>query len=248
THPLAIFCKNPVNIVLSGITNDELDISVDVLKTVTFPLLLNFNIWGITMKVRRRGAKPKGGGEVELLIPPVRGALNPLHVTDEGLVKRVRGTVFSTKVSPQIANRVISACREVLNHVLPDVFINTDTYKGKLGGDSPGYSVSLVAESTSGALLSVERTAVSRVGGVGGVGGGVELPEDIGREAAMMLLSEVQRGGVVDTVHQPLVLMLMVLTPEDVSKVRFGVLSPQAIMMLRLLREAFGVTFKIKED
>jgi hypothetical protein len=55
-------------------------------------------------------------------------------------------------------------------------------------------------------------------------------------------------GGVVDSAHQPLILQLMVLTPEDVSKVRFGRLSVQAICTLRLLKEAFGVTFKITEE
>ena len=34
---------------------------------------------------------PKGGGIVHFKLPPVRGALTPLHVTDEGLIKRVRG-------------------------------------------------------------------------------------------------------------------------------------------------------------
>lgn len=71
--------------------------------------------------------------------------------------------------------------------------------------------------------------------------------------------------------HQPLVLLLMVLTPEDVSKVcaerlhfnsvcpellscfpdiqvRFGALTGQSVLVLRLLRDAFGVTFKVKQD
>lgn len=55
-------------------------------------------------------------------------------------------------------------------------------------------------------------------------------------------------GGVVDSSHQPLVLLLMVLGPEDVSKVRFGQLSAAAMNMLRLLRDAFGVIFKVKRD
>ena len=43
--------------------------------------------------------------------------------------------------------------------------------------------------------------------------------------------------------------MLMVLTPEDVSKVRFGgSLTPQSVETLRLLRDAFGVVFKLKAD
>ena len=58
-------------------------------------------------------------------------------------------------------------------------------------------------------LISTERAA--RKGG--------ELPEDIGRETALQLLEEVWKGGVIDSTHQPLVLILMVLGPEDVSKV-----------------------------
>ena len=67
----------------------------------------------------------------------------------------------------------------------------------------------MLTESTTGAIISTERAA--RKGG--------ELPEDIGQETAINLLEEVWRGGVVDRTHQPLVLMLMVLGPEDVSKV-----------------------------
>ncbi|CAM9630510.1 unnamed protein product, partial [Sphacelaria rigidula] len=37
--PLALFSKAPFNLVLSGITNDNVDLSVDALKAVTLPLL-----------------------------------------------------------------------------------------------------------------------------------------------------------------------------------------------------------------
>jgi hypothetical protein len=82
-----------------------------------------------------------------------------------------------------------------------------------MAGDSPGYSLSLVAETTTGVLLSVERTAASRVGGNtaapgaaaaqgwtggagagAGAGGAADLPEDVGKECAMMLLQEVYKG------------------------------------------------------
>ena len=89
--PIALFCKTPVSLVLTGITNDGIDLSVDILRAVTFPLLQNFGIWGITMNVKRRGAVPKGGGIVELMIPPIKTALKPLHVTEEGLIKRITG-------------------------------------------------------------------------------------------------------------------------------------------------------------
>lgn len=197
--------------------------------------------------MKRRGCPPKGGGIVELSLPITRASLLPIHIVEEGLVKRIRGVAFCTKISPTLVSRVIDSCRGVLNNLLPDVYIHTDHYKGKEGGDSPGYSLSLVAETTSGVLLSVERTADTRNRANEDSRG--ELPEDIGRECAAMLLKEIHLGGVVDRAHQPLILQLMVLTPEDVSKARFGSeLTAQAVLALQLIRDAFGVTFKIKQD
>lgn len=51
-----------------------------------------------------------------------------------------------------------------------------------------------------------------------------------------------------DTMHQPMTFLLMTLSPEDISKVRIGKLSPYSIEMLRNIRKFFGVTFKIEPD
>jgi len=214
--PMAIFSKTPVELTLLGITNDSLDLSVDLLRDVTIPLLQNFGIWGIQMKVVRRGCAPKGGGAVEISIPCTKGSLKSIQLVEEGLIKRIRGVAFCSKISPNIVMRVIGTCRQVLNNLLPDVHIGTDHFKGREGGSSPGYSITLVAESTSGVLLSVERTAMSRTqqsatstapavaashwtsgDSAMKIPGGEpssELPEDVGQQAAMMLMREIQLG------------------------------------------------------
>ena len=45
------------------------------------------------------------------------------------------------------------------------------------------------------------------------------VPEDVAERAAHLLMEEVYRGGVLDTVTQALAVTLMSLTPPDVSKV-----------------------------
>lgn len=76
---------------------------------------------------------------------------------------------------------------------------------------SPGYALSLVAESTTSALHCSE--AVSRPG---------VAPEDIALEATWSLLGEIERGGCIDQRHQTLVLLLMVLGSEDVGRCRMA--------------------------
>ena len=234
--PLACFGKSALEIEFRGITHDAVDLTTDTISNVTLPLLRNFGIAGIRIDVKTRGMPPKGGGIVFLEAPMVR-ELNPIHMVDMGLIKRVRGTALAARVSPTILSRVVDSARGVLNNYLPDVFIHTDHHRSSSGGHSAGYSLSLIAESTTGSLLSVERTAERG-----------EMPEDIGSEGAILLLDEIKKGGVVDTSHQVLMLQLMLLGPEDVCKIRFGELTDQTIHILRLLKEAFGVTFKIRKD
>lgn len=78
-------------------------------------------------------------------------------------------------------------------------------------GRSPGYALSLLAESTTGAMHSAE--AVSQPG---------VTPEDIALLASRSLLSEVRKGGCVDRQHQVLVLLMMVLGSEDVGRCLMG--------------------------
>lgn len=74
------------------------------------------------------------------------------------------------------------------------------------------------------------------------------VPEDVGQLAAARLLEEVGRGGVVDTAHQPLVLLLCALGPDELNQVRLGPISGAAMRTLRLLRDFMGVTFAVQAE
>eukprot|EP00041_Stephanoeca_diplocostata_P015377 m.293085 g.293085 ORF g.293085 m.293085 type:complete len:360 (+) comp20014_c0_seq3:260-1339(+) len=236
--PLAPFGKKPLQLTLTGVTNNNVDPSVDTIRTVTLPLLRRFGLdETVELKISRRGAPPLGGGEVFFRCPIVR-SLTPLKLMDPGRIKRIRGIAFSTRVSPQTGNRVVDSARGVLNKLLPDVYIYTDHYRGAEAGKSPGFGLTLVAESTTGTHVSAECIADKG-----------ELPEDLGARTAKVLLEEVSRGGCVDTQNQATCLALMVLTPEDVSKIRLGKgISTYTVQYLRDIKTFLGTTFKVKTD
>ena len=95
--------------------------------------LLSFSAFAVILQIKKRGAPPEGGGEVYLRVPVIK-SLVPVHLLDEGLVKRVRGIAYTTKISPQMANRLVDGARGILNNLLPDVYIYTDHFKGKDSG------------------------------------------------------------------------------------------------------------------
>jgi RNA 3'-terminal phosphate cyclase-like protein len=246
---LAPFSKAPFDLTLKGVTNNNVDASVDLLRVATIPLLRRFGVGGdaddilssggVELKIKKRGAPPLGGGEVRFTCP-VAKELSPIDFIDEGQIKRIRGIAYSTKCNPQLASRAGEAVRGVVNTFLPDVYVYTDHYKGKDAGHSPGYGLAVVAETTTSALLTAELCTDGD--------GPATLPEDLGAKVGRLLCDEVARRGCVDTMHQWLCVGLMSLTPEDVSRVRMGALTPHTIATLRLLSDFFGVIFSIKPD
>ncbi|CAH1254611.1 RCL1 [Branchiostoma lanceolatum] len=238
---LAPFTKEPLHATLRGVTNDQVDVSVDYLKATCLPLLQQFGlIANLDLKITKRGAAPEGGGEVIFTCPNPR-KLRPVKTTDFGKIKRIRGWAFATRVSPQTANRIVESARGVLNRCLTDIYIYTDHRKGQQGGKSPGFGLTLVAETTTGVMLGSE--AVSRPKGVDG---DPTVPEDLGRGASKLLLEEIYRGGCVDSVNQSIALLFMALGDQDVSKAVLGPLTPYTIQFLRHLQDFFKVIFKIE--
>lgn len=109
--PLVPFGKKPTNVVFSGITNDDADLSLDLIKTIHLPTMTHFGISeGLKLDILARGCPPAGGGRVAFSCPVVR-ELTPISLTDEGFIKRIRGLTYSCKVSPHMSNRIVDAAR-----------------------------------------------------------------------------------------------------------------------------------------
>ncbi|MEQ2217261.1 hypothetical protein XENOCAPTIV_002198 [Xenoophorus captivus] len=86
-----------------------------------------------------------------------------------------------------MGNRIVESARSILNQFLPDIYIYTDHMKGANSGKSPGFGLTLVAETLNGCFLSAEMSSTPQ-----GQGDSV-LPEDLGRNCAKLLLEEVYR-------------------------------------------------------
>lgn len=262
---LAPLAKQPLSIKLKGVTNSPLDPSCDTFRTATLPLLAKFGLTGqLVFKINKRGAPPGGGGEVVFSCPTVK-AIPPVDLLDEGKIKRVRGVAYTARVSPQFAMRVVDAARGVLNDFLPDVWIYSDHSKGAQSGESPGYGLSLVAESITGCLKSADacadmagamgedgaEPAPKKAAAKGEESGEPDLttPEGVGIAVARRLLAEIDLDGATDTTHQALVLFFLALGDETKpGRVRLAKLSPAAAQMLRHIRDFLGITFRIRED
>jgi len=268
--PLAAFGKEPLELTLTGVTDgtSDVDPSPDYLSASFIPLMIKLGIGSDddtnpppSLRVTKRGASPAGGGSVDFYCPIVK-ELKPLELIDFGKVKRVRGTAVSCRIPPSSSARVAHSAKGVMHRLLPDVWIHTDVNSGSRGGcgPSPGLSVLLTATTTEGVCLSTECSMNHNVqSNKDSLSSStyqqepierrqMELPEDLGKRSATLLLHEIFAGGCIDTSCQSFALLMMCITPEDVSRVRLGPLSQYTVVSLRLYKEALGVEFKLRVE
>jgi len=252
---LAPFGKERLSVRLRGVTNNQVDPSVDSIKASSIPVLAKFlgSDDGLELKILRRGAPPGGGGEV-LFNCPCKPKLRPVNALQQGKVKRIRGVAYAMRVSPQFANRMVDSAKSLLNKCVPDVYIYTDHMKGPQSGKSPGFGLCLVAETNEGVFFSAEASSNPKRGEEDGTPlqepdsrFAPSIPEDVGLEAAKLLLDEVARGGCVDSLNQATAALFMALGQADVSKLLTGELTEYAIHFLRHMKTFLKVTFLIDE-
>lgn len=230
---LAPFSKFAFKLNLTGMTSHDQDTSIDIIRTVFIKILGMFGVIdGLDLKILKRGSPPLGGGEVSFSCP-VLNTLQNVDLSDIGRVKRIRGIAAVTRISPQASNRLVESCRAVLNTFIPDIYIYSDVFKGPEAGQSPGFGISLVAETTTGGLLHSD--LIGRAG---------TTPEEIGRKASKKLLNEISGGGFLSAKSNYFALILMTLTPDNVNKICLRTLKDEDKLIMNDIKTIFGVSFR----
>lgn len=86
----------------------------------------------VSMTAKQRAVGPEGKAAVQLRLEALRAIEKPLKLTEEGLVRRVRGVAWTVNMSPQHASLAFSSAKGVLLKLLADVQIFTDVFKSRI--------------------------------------------------------------------------------------------------------------------
>ncbi|KAA0192956.1 RNA 3'-terminal phosphate cyclase [Fasciolopsis buskii] len=239
---VAPFCKEPSEIRLRGVTNIKIDPSTEMIKQAWLPvyrcLIGASAAASLKLDVIKRGPAPLGGGEVLLVTKP-SSAIFPVTKLSFGKVYRVRGLAWSCRVSSGYGYKVIAGAKSVINKYLSDVYITMDHCKSETAGLSPGFGITLWAETKDEAVYSAE--AISEPQGPDAEPVDAEA---VGRSAANRLLDQIFQGGFVDAGAQSLTLVLMACEGgRNANQLAVGPLSTYSITTLRLVQQILGVTF-----
>ena len=260
---LCPFAKSSTEITLTSVvTNHSLDLGIDVLRTVTLPLLRKFGV-ECSLKLIQRSilynetnptpsrdstaSETESRGKVVLTIQNVR-FLHHIQLTHRGKVKKVRGIAYGLRVAPDVCNRMATGAKGRLLPLLSDVYVVTDVGKGgqtsmqapSSSSSSAGFGICLVTESTT-----KEATCTAEVVAQRG-----QVAEEIATECADELLDQIARAGCVDVHHVGMCVFLMVLSQSLPSQVRVGgEISPRTRRVMNsVLKSFFGVAFSVVED
>ena len=252
---LAPFSKAPINVhftrpgVITSSTPSG-DMNVDTVRTAILPLYAKFGIdRNIDLRILQRsniGTHGRGGaGEVQLIFGHQVRLPKTLHCMNCGRIKRIRGVAYSTGVSGSNNARMIEVARGILNPFSADTYVFSDVSSAALlpapERNKPaakkkigiGFGLSLVAESSSGALYSAD-AASPPAGG--------QPPEDIGQQCAYQLLESIARGGCASLEACPTIVTLMAMGSEDIGRIQLGkdVLGNENIIQLARDLSKFG--------
>ncbi len=234
--PAAAFARKPVDVEIRGGTDNPMAIPIDYLKNVTLPTLQRMGYRG-EVECVRRGHYPRGGGIVRAHIEPVE-KLQALTLTEPGKVVRISGLAHCVRLPADIATRMAHAANMALVKAgYSKVHIKTEshppTQDPHLG---PGAGITLWAETESGAILGS-----SSLGKLG------KPAEQVGREAAESLITQLKTGCAIDH-HLTDQLVLYLALAEGVSEMTSAELTSHALTNIALVEQILDAKFEIEGE
>ena len=233
---LAPFCKDPLILQLKGSTHESIDNSVDIFRSVTVPLLAKLGVANneeakLSFKIVTRSCREASG--IVIFTSPTVKFLAPLDLVKEGLVKRVRGVFWSSKMNREFSVRFVESARSVLNKCIEDVWIYSENVTNTT---MPCIGASIMSETDYGYFKGVCALETDPA-----------LAETLGKAMGQALLKEIDLGGICDQSHQWLVCLFMALAQDHkVSTCTIGSeLSASAVEFIRYVQTFLLVRFNV---
>ena len=223
----SVLCDKPVKLRLTGGTDVKWSPPWDYFEKVFLRLIRKTGV-SVHASLIKRGYYPRGGGEAEIVIKPVRG-LHPLCLDDSYEFKKVFGVIHSSSLPGHVSKRIKhSAVKFLLKNNLR---ASIDSYQ--VDSFSPGVGVTLWVENKDCVLGS------SFLGEKG------VKAEMVGERAAKTLLDEIRSDGTVDTYACDQILPYLALAAEkNVSCFRVKEISGHAETNMWLIKKFLPVDFK----
>jgi len=238
--PCSLFAPTSSVLNLRGGTNADMAPQIDEFTEVFLPNLKHFGPT-VEYEVVRKGFFPKGGGEVNLYINPIK-YIKPINRVDVGNIVSLTGWCFVAGSLPiKVAEAISRSCKNELiaskSPVLSGVRINIETYKEAANASfGNGSGIVLVAKTSTGCVL-----------GGSALGSPKMSPEKTGIKAASEILEAVECGGCVDKYIQDQMILFMALADGE-STLRTGPLTLHAESAIFIAEKLTGAKFTVSND
>jgi len=235
--PCALFAPSQVCLNLRGGTNADMAPQIDEYTEIFLPNIAKFG-FEFEFEVVRKGFFPKGGGEVNFFLSPVK-ELRAIQMTEVGRITEVRGWSFSAGSLPvRVAERMSSSCRSHLAEAdcpaLRGIEVGIETYKEDTAtAQGSGSGIVLVARTSTGCILGGSALGSPRV-----------AAESTGRKAAEELLEAVEAGGTVDKYIQDQMIIFMALARGE-SRLLCGPITLHTETAIHIAETLTGARFRV---
>ncbi|KAI8998900.1 RNA 3'-terminal phosphate cyclase [Trametes punicea] len=229
---------SPSGLILRGGTNADQAPQVDYTQHVFLPFIRRHFGVQLSLNIVKRGYYPKGGGEVHVSVPPVRGPLPAVTLIERGPVKAVFGRSYVAGLPKDLAESMRKAATSVLVESGLDAgIINIDAVREKpTNAVGSGSGIVLWAETEDGSVIA--GSASGRKG---------TEPAQVGRDAARELVSNLAHGGCVDEYMQDQMIIFLALA-HGRSRVKTGPLTLHTRTAIWVAEQFSEARFRVEES
>jgi RNA 3'-phosphate cyclase len=220
----SLFADEKTAITIKGGTDVKWSPPVDYFQNVFLKIISKMGA-NIELKIIKRGFYPKGGGDIEVNIEPVK-ELKKLDLSQKKETKNINGIAFISNLPEHILKRMKdSALKKLLDY---NVKIEDDI----IHSFSPGAGITFWTDTLLGASSLGEK--------------GVSA-EKVGENAANNLLEEIKSGATLDVYAADQILPYLALA-KDKSVFLTRNLSMHAETNMWLIKKFVDVEFDVKEE